>query len=245
MLSVAKDDLRHEKLHYWECWPEWRILLMPFHRLLLLMAALIFLVTLIQFGMVSVAFEKLGLSQDSAYLLLLTTLVGSMVNVPLFSVEGEREGEEPALPDFYRRLGFPRPKWTGRTVVGVNVGGAITPAAFSLYLFLHNPLAPMQVIAVVALVSAVAYWSSFPVRGVGIAMHFLLAPCAAALVSILVNPALAAPLAYIGGTLGVLIGADLLHLGSLRKLGTPLASIGGAGSFDGVFLSGLIAVLLA
>lgn len=45
-------------------------------------------------------------------------------------------------------------------------------------------------------------------------------------------------IAYIGGTLGVLIGADLLRLDAVRKLG-------GAGTFDGIFLSGLVAALLA
>ena len=55
----------------------------------------------------------------------------------------------------------------------------------------------------------------------------------------------AAPLAYIGGSLGVLIGADLLNLSLLRGLGAPVASIGGAGTFDGIFLTGVIAVLLA
>ncbi|MCL5669108.1 MAG: DUF1614 domain-containing protein, partial [Gammaproteobacteria bacterium] len=34
-------------------------------------------------------------------------------------------------------------------------------------------------------------------------------------------------------------------LGNIRKMGTPVASIGGAGSFDGIFLTGLVAVLLA
>jgi uncharacterized membrane protein len=52
-------------------------------------------------------------------------------------------------------------------------------------------------------------------------------------------------MAFISGTMGVLIGADLLHLDDIRKMGTPVASIGGAGSFDGIFISGIVAVLLA
>lgn len=54
-----------------------------------------------------------------------------------------------------------------------------------------------------------------------------------------------APLAYVGGTLGVLLGADLFRLRDIRRLGAPVASIGGAGTFDGVFITGLLAVLLA
>jgi uncharacterized membrane protein len=55
------------------------------------------------------------------------------------------------------------------------------------------------------------------------------------------NPA---PLAYIAGSLGTLIGADLMNLGRVRSLGAPVASIGGAGKFDGIFLTGFVAVLL-
>jgi uncharacterized membrane protein len=45
--------------------------------------------------------------------------------------------------------------------------------------------------------------------------------------------------------MGTLIGADLLNLGNIAKLGAPVASIGGAGTFDGIFLTGILAVLLA
>ena len=76
-------------------------------------------------------------------------------------------------------------------------------------------------------------------------MPVLIAPLAAALVAILLDPAHSAPLAYISGTLGVLIGADILRLKDIRKLGVPLAAIGGAGTFDGIFITGIVAVLLA
>ena len=54
-----------------------------------------------------------------------------------------------------------------------------------------------------------------------------------------------APLAYIAGSLGTLIGADLTNLDKVRGLGAPVASIGGAGTFDGIFLTGILAVLFA
>ena len=75
-------------------------------------------------------------------------------------------------------------------------------------------------------------------------MPFLIAPLTAAAVSMLMDMDHSPPLAYISGTVGVLIGADLLRLKDIRKLKTPFASIGGAGTFDGIFLTGLIAVLL-
>jgi len=45
--------------------------------------------------------------------------------------------------------------------------------------------------------------------------------------------------------MGCLLGADILNLDRIRDLGAPIASIGGAGISDGVFLTGIIAVLVA
>ncbi|MBN2231069.1 MAG: DUF1614 domain-containing protein [Candidatus Thorarchaeota archaeon] len=45
-------------------------------------------------------------------------------------------------------------------------------------------------------------------------------------------------------TLGTLIGADLLNLNKLSSLRTGAASIGSAGTWDGVFLTGILAVFL-
>jgi uncharacterized membrane protein len=70
-------------------------------------------------------------------------------------------------------------------------------------------------------------------------------PLLAAFAALVFSRRNAAPLAYISGSIGVLVGADLLNLDLLQSLGAPVASIGGAGTFDGVFLTGVIAVLLA
>ena len=43
----------------------------------------------------------------------------------------------------------------------------------------------------------------------------------------------------------MLLGADLFRVKDIRRLGAPVASIGGAGPFGGVFITGLVAVLLA
>jgi uncharacterized membrane protein len=214
-------------------------------RIGLFLLALGVLAAFVQVGLVSIAFEKLGLSQHSAYLLLITTLAGSLVNLPLFSIAAEAPPPEQAYKPLRELWGFPRIEFTGRTIVAVNAGGCVTPVAFSLYLMAHNPVTLPQVLLAVVIVSAVAYLTSYPIPRVGIGIPILVAPLAAALVAALINPEERAVIAYIGGTLGVLIGADILRLKSIRKLGAPLASIGGAGTFDGIFLSGLVAVLLA
>ena len=43
----------------------------------------------------------------------------------------------------------------------------------------------------------------------------------------------------------LLIGADLFNLGQIQGLGALVASIGGAGTVDGIFITGILAVLLA
>ncbi len=214
-------------------------------RLILLIALFAFLVTSVQLGLLQVAFHKLGLEPRSAYLLLSTSLFGSLLNLPLFSVRAEAPPEEEMPRQLRELFGLPRQAFTGRTIVAVNVGGCVVPVAFCIYLLAHTVLDPASVIVAIGVVAAVSWLTSFPQRGVGIAMPFLVAPATAAAAAMVLDFEHAAALAYIGGTLGVLIGADLLRLNQVGKLGAPVASIGGAGTFDGIVLTGLLAVLLA
>jgi uncharacterized membrane protein len=114
----------------------------------------------------------------------------------------------------------------------------------SLYLLARNRLWGLGLIAIVA-VTVVCHILAKPVPGLGIALPVFVPPASAAIVALLLSRRYAAPLAYIGGSLGILIGADLLNLGKVQGLGAPVASIGGAGTFDGIFLTGILAVLLA
>jgi uncharacterized membrane protein len=199
----------------------------------------------VQIGALSIAFDKLGLSQDSAMLLLFVSLFGSAINLPLFTIDAEAApaGTVHAPPrGLLRHL---QREFTGKTLIAINVGGCLVPLAFSLYLFTHNPLPVWQVVTAILLVASLCYSISRPVPGLGIGMPIFVAPVSAALIAVMLNPALSAPLAYICGTTGVLIGADLLRLKDIRRMGTPVAAIGGAGTFDGIFVTGVVAVLLA
>lgn len=214
-------------------------------RSLLLLVALGLLAAAVQLIVLGIVFEKLGLPQDLAYFLLAMVAGGSIINLPVYEVAAEAPPREDSFQRRIQRLlGLPRTEFKGRTIIALNVGGAVTPVGFAVYLLHYNGLDLLQVASIVAIVAGIAYLTSMPIPNVGIAMPFLLAPLAAALAALLINRELAAPLAYIGGTLGVLIGADLLQLGAIPKLGAPVASIGGAGPFDGIFLSGIFAVLL-
>jgi uncharacterized membrane protein len=213
-------------------------------RLLVLAVAVAFLVVFVQLGVLQVTFHKLGLSPDSAALLLVVTLFGSMLNLPLFTVRTDRAAQEKRLHELPRMLLRRIRVIPGRTLIAVNVGGCVVPAAFSFYLIRHSQPDPLHVLAAVATVALVSYAISFSVPRVGIAMPVLVAPLTAAIAAVLIDPEQAPTLAYVGGTLGVLVGADLLRLKDIGRLGEPVASIGGAGSFDGIFVTGIVAVLL-
>lgn len=202
------------------------------------------LFALIQIGALSIAFDKLGLSMGSAMLLLMTSLLGSGINLPLFTIDADpAQGPPQRRPPPWLNAGLPLRE--GKVLVAMNVGGGLLPIAFSAYLLANYPLPLGTVLLAVIVQSAVCYAASRPIPRLGIGMPILLAPITAALIAVLLLPEVSAPLAYVCGTLGVLIGADLLRLKDVRSLGSPFASIGGAGTFDGVFITGIVAVLLA
>lgn len=213
--------------------------------LLVFILVLGFLLAFIQVGALSLAFDKLGLSRESAFLLLFASLFGSAINLPLFQIRAE---PPPPVPDkdwhLRRLLRIPPTTFSGKTIVAVNVGGCLIPLGFSLYLVRNASLGIGKTLLAVAVVTLVSRWASRPIPGLGIGMPIFIAPVTAALIAVLVDPEQSAPLAYIAGTLGVLIGADLLRINDIRRMGTPLASIGGAGTFDGIFITGIVAVLL-
>jgi uncharacterized membrane protein len=133
--------------------------------------------------------------------------------------------------------------WPG-TVLAVNVGGAVIPTLMSIYLVLRYQLWLRAAIAV-GVMAAIIHMSATPVHGVGIAVPVFVPVVATAILAFVLSREYAPPLAYIGGSMGTLIGADLLNLDKIDSLGAPVASIGGAGTFDAIFLTGILAVLIA
>jgi uncharacterized membrane protein len=208
-------------------------------------AALVVLFVVVQIGIITFAFEKVGVPPSALFSLLLLSWVGSWVNIPLTRLTHEGPMSNATVVRFFgQRYVVPRVPRPRQTVVAVNVGGAVIPCLLSLYLFLQAQ-APWRVLLATALVAAITHWLARPLRGVGIAVPLFIPPLSAALVALLLVPSQAPLTAYVAGTMGTLIGADLLNLRRLGELGAPVASIGGAGTFDGVFLTGIIAVLLA
>jgi len=102
----------------------------------------------------------------------------------------------------------------------------------------------LQALLGVAMTAFVVHLVARKVPGLGITTPAFIPPITAALAAYLLSPNAPNVVAYVAGTLGTLIGADLSNLHDIGTLGAPVVSIGGAGTFDGVFLSGIIAALL-
>ncbi|MDW6025617.1 DUF1614 domain-containing protein [Mesorhizobium sp. BAC0120] len=214
----------------------------PFFSLLVLLFLL--LVALLQFGALHYAYTRLGISVRAALLLLFASLIGSYINLPVAELPGQQALSREVIDYFGMRYVVPVVvDWPG-TVIAVNVGGALIPTLMSLYLLARNELWGRGILATAA-VAAVCHWLARPVPGLGIALPVFVPAIVTGVVALLLSRQYAAPLAYIGGSLGTLIGADLLNLGNLQGLGAPVASIGGAGTFDGIFVTGILAVLIA
>ena len=190
---------------------------------------------------VTISFDRLGLSPRTALVLLAVSLVGSLINIPIW--QRRVVTESPVRLLFPFNILFYVPPRVSDQVLAVNLGGAIVPTGFSLYLLLTR--APLwQTAAATAIVAIAAKLIARPRPGVGIVMPVWIPPLLCVCLALLLAPHNAPPVAYVSGTMGTLIGADLLNFASFRRLGGVL-SIGGAGVFDGVFLVGIAAAFLA
>jgi uncharacterized membrane protein len=217
-------------------------LALPFFFMLVVLLGVV--IALVQIRVLRYAYGKIGIPLKYFYALLIASLIGSYVNIPVASLPSEQTMSGQIVTYFGMQYVIPEViDWPG-TVIAVNVGGAVIPLLVSLYLAvkfrIYGPA--LLGIAVVALVSHLV---AHPVRGMGIAEPVFVPTLVTAFTALLISRKYAAPIAYISGSMGTLIGADLLNLDRIRGLGAPVASIGGAGTFDGIFLTSILAVVLA
>jgi uncharacterized membrane protein len=201
-------------------------------------------VILLVLGALRHAYLSLGVSPRTAMLLLVASLIGSYFNIPIAVLPPEQVQSDKVIEFFGMQYVVPVVENLPGTVIAINVGGAVIPTIMSIYLLATRQLWVLGAIAT-AIVAIVLHWLADPVPGVGIAVPVFFPAIVTAVVSLLLSRANAAPLAYIAGSMGTLIGADLTNFDKVAGLGAPVASIGGAGTFDGIFLTGILAVLLA
>jgi uncharacterized membrane protein len=203
-------------------------------------------VIILLIGVTEVAFQRIGFTRLQVVLILVGTFLGSSVNIPLRRVKSrERILEMEEVQFFWIRYRIPHIEVEEvSTLIAVNVGGAVIPTIVSFYLLQSHPEQWLYALVGVALTAVVVHLVARKVPGLGITTPAFVPPIAAALSAFLLAPNFPSVIAYVAGTLGTLIGADLTNLRDIPSLGAPVVSIGGAGTFDGVFLSGIIAVLL-
>lgn len=218
---------------------------MPVNSLFIFFLIALFFAAMLQIHIFEVAFVKLGLTPEVASFLLLGTLVGSGVNLPIYSMHTKASGHLVMSQDQKMVWEIFQPAKEGKVVIAVNVGGCLIPVGLCLYFISLQLIDPVKIVVGIFAITALSYKFSSLIPGMGVGMPVFLAPLASVLLALALDPEHAAHLAYISGVFGVLIGADILRLKNIAELGSPVAAIGGAGTFDGIFITGIIAALLA
>ena len=192
------------------------------------------------FNIVVIGFEKLGISPEATAILFLAILIGSLINIPL----GRTKLIYVEKKHFFGLFKKPEIQAQG---TAINVGGGLIPLLLSFYfliIVLLQGFSTKPILIATLLMVIVSKLSAKVVPGKGILITPLVPPAFAFVFALALAPGFAAPCAFIAGVLGVIIGADILNLGKVNKFG-GFASIGGAGVFDGIFLTGIISALLA
>lgn len=195
------------------------------------------------------ALARLGLSPEISVIAAFGIFIGGLINIPVHKIPQNRLLDHSSVTFFGMNHLFQNaPKKQNYTLIAVNFGGCIVPCILAGYQILrilsHSPYALLVVSGAIAVNVYVCYRLAQPVPGVGIALPAFIPPLVAALAAIVFIPDFAPPIAFCAGVLGPLLGADLLHLQDIKKIETGVASIGGAGTFDGIVISGLLATLL-
>jgi uncharacterized membrane protein len=210
--------------------------------LFLLLLLFLALIILIEINVLTYAFHKMGVNHRYVFTLLLLSLLGSYINIPVYQLPPESVGG--TVYFFDAPYMVPMLTKAPGTVIAVNLGGAVIPTFLAVYLIVKNGLY-LRALMGTAIAAVIFHHMAHLVPGVGIAVPILVPALVALGLGLILSWRHAPALAYVVGTLGTLIGADLANLSKLRGLGAPVASIGGAGTFDGIFLTGILAVLLA
>jgi len=171
-------------------------------------------------------------------------LIGSLINIPIYRRQLDYYYEPDEITSLFNRFFGIRIPSFNEQIVSLNLGGAILPGLLSLYLIQRVDISTAFLATTITTICS--YYLSKPVKGVGIVIPAFIPPIIAAVSAIVLAREGNAPaVAYISGVLGTLIGADILRLHQVKKLNIQFLSIGGAGVFDGIFIVGIISVLLA
>ncbi len=192
------------------------------------------------FQVLTIGFEKLGISSGATTFLLFLILIGSGINIPLTK-------KKLIYREELRFFGLWRVPKIRAQGLFINLGGAVVPVLLSVYFLFRVSRAGFDlepIFLATILMIIISKFLSRVIPGRGVSLPALIPPIFSALFALILAPDFAAPSAFISGVLGTLVGADLLNLRRAQRFGGFL-SIGGAGVFDGIFLVGMVSALLA
>ena len=227
---------------------------LPVFAIILLAGLIILIIPLLVLGVIGAAFSRLGFSWIEATAVIFFMVLGSFVNIPLWTFQntvGKTETGTPAVFDAF--TGEPVPDERVTTGLFLNLGGAVIPFAVSGYLLYQlgllagEPLL-LQVCVAIIVVAIITGYSTKVIPAYGIRAPLLVPAVSAIVTGFLLSGGTglsAAVVAFAGGTMGTILGATLSALPAIKKTGIPSVSIGGAGMFGAVFLCGLLAALIA
>jgi len=226
-----------------------KVVYAPHPPIYITLLAILFAITVLFFfyGFIGYAFRKIGFSTMTVALLLFATLLGSYVNIPLFKVRSQVPIVRVKEVSFFGILiRVPEiDEIESYTTIAINLGGAIIPVLVCVYFMTKDYQILFYGLIGSCIVAFITHLIARPKPGVGIVTPAFIPPLTAALVAMILPTNQQPIIAYVSGVIGTLVGADLTNIGKIRNLGTPYASIGGAGTFDGIFLSGVLAVILS
>ncbi|MGZ4883278.1 MAG: DUF1614 domain-containing protein [Halobacteriota archaeon] len=135
--------------------------------------------------------------------------------------------------------------------IGFDLAGFLIPFFISLKMVLDHRSPIRASLIGIAFIAVISYFSSQYVAGEGVIIrNIYVIAIAASVVGIVLSKrqwGSIGPIAYVSGSLGVLLGADVVHIGDIltyHPSGFAFASIGGGGVFDAIFLVGVLAVTI-
>ncbi|AAL63887.1 conserved hypothetical protein [Pyrobaculum aerophilum str. IM2] len=206
------------------------VLLMPFF-------TVSFVEVLKTAGVYTVAAVALGIS------ITVLSLATSPVNIVIYTLTRR---EYLPVVDYVVVFGIPIPlpkvaMREEKSYIAVNLGGAVIPLAVATFLAtkFFSPLLLASILIAALLTHAV----SRVVPNVGVVTPALAPPIIAVLSALIAG---GGPVAtYITAVYGTIIGADVLNIKKVLAYKPPFVSIGGAGVFDGIYLSGVVATALS
>lgn len=135
--------------------------------------------------------------------------------------------------------------------IGFDLAGFFIPFFISLRMMFDRRSPFLASLLGILIIAVISYLSSHYVLGEGVVIENIYAiAIAASIVAIALSKrywAAVGPIAYVSGSLGVLLGADLIRISNIMAFqpkGFAFASVGGAGVFDAIFLVGVLAVII-